>query len=125
VDVFIGSGRSCLLMPWFATAVVTSSPLAPASLVEPSLWQDEQLLDREDDFDSGEEGRETARVVLVREVGVAALELEFMDAVVERESTEAEVRVGLLSGKVNRFEVPGPADMGLISVGESLERKSR
>lgn len=64
--------------------------------------------------------------MLVREVGVAELEFELMDAVVDIESVEAaEVRAGLLSGKVNRFEVPGPADIGLMRVGESLERKSR
>lgn len=124
--MFIGSGRSCLLTPWLA-AVVVSSPLTTASLSELSLWQDEQLLDREDVFDNGEEGREdVAGAVLVREVEVAELELELMDAVVDMESLEAaEVSAGLLSGKVNRFEVAGPADIGLMRVGESLERKSR
>lgn len=79
-------------------------------------------------MDKGEEGRDDfAGAVLVREVEVTVLELEFMDAVVETESEEAaEVSAGLVSGKVNRFEVAGPADIGLMSwVGESLERKSR
>jgi hypothetical protein len=126
VDVFIGSGRSCLLVPWLATVVVPCS-LTTASLTELSLWQDEQLLDREEVFDKGEDGREdVAGAVLVREVEVAVLEFELMDAVVDIESEEgADMSAGLLSGKVNRFEVAGPADMGLIRVGESLERKSR
>jgi hypothetical protein len=127
VVVFIGSGRSCLLIPWLATVVVASSSLTAVSLIELSLWQDEQLLDREDVFDNGEEGREdTAGAVLVREVEVDVLEFELMDAVVDIESVDAaDVSAGLLSGKVNRFEVAGPADIGLIRVGESLERKSR
>lgn len=70
---------------------------------------------------------DVAGAVLVSEVEVTVLEFELMDAVVDIESEEAaEVSTGLLSGKVNRFEVAGPADIGLMSwVGESLERKSR
>jgi hypothetical protein len=128
VAVFIGSGRSCLLTPWLATFVAPSSSFATASFSEASLWHDEQLLDRDDVFDNGEDGREdVAGAVLVSEVEVTVLELELMEAVVDIESEDAvEVSVGLLSGKVKRFDVAGPADIGLRrDVGESLERKSR
>lgn len=125
--VFIASGRSCLLMPWLAIVVVSSS-FAWVSFSEELLWEDEQLLDREEHFDNGDEGREDfAGAVLVSEAEVIVLEFEFMEAVVDTESEEAaDVSAGLVSGKVNRFEVAGPADIGLMSwVGESLERKSR
>lgn len=114
-------------MPWLATVVVSSS-FAAMSVSEELLWDEEQLLEREEHFDNGEEGREDfAGAVLAIEVEVTVLEFEFMEAVVDTESEEAaEVSAGLVSGKMNRFEVAGPADIGLMSwVGESLERKSR
>lgn len=114
-------------MPWLAIVVVSSS-FAWVSFSEELLWEDEQLLDREEHFDNGDEGREDfAGAVLVSEAEVIVLEFEFMEAVVDTESEEAaDVSAGLVSGKVNRFEVAGPADIGLMSwVGESLERKSR
>lgn len=114
--VFIASGRSCLLTPWLATVAVSPS-FAAISLSEALLWDEEQLLEREEHFDNGEEGREDfGGAVLVREVEVIVLELEFMEAVVDTESEEiAEVRAGFVSGKVNRLEVAGPADIGLMS----------
>jgi hypothetical protein len=92
-------------------------------LIGSGLWlmlsreQDEQLLEREEELDLGDEGLEVAvgaPAVLVKDVADAVVAIDSDDAV--------EGRAGF-SGKVKR-EVPF-ADMGLMRVGESLERKSR
>ena len=83
------------------------------ALVVLSFEQDEQLLDLED-FVLGEDGREeSAGAVEVNEAEVAEELTESLEG--------CEVSDGF-SGKVNRVLV---ADMGLMSVGESFERKSR
>jgi hypothetical protein len=80
-----------------------------------SWEQDEQLLEREE-LDLGEEGRDdvAAPAVLVNDAVDAVVAIESEDAVDGREG---------FSGKMKR-EVPF-ADCGLMTVGESLERKSR
>jgi hypothetical protein len=88
-----------------------------------SCEQDEQLLERDEAFDFGEVGLEEF-VAAVPAVAVLVYEDEdAVEAVVVTDSDEAVDGRGGFSGKVNR-EVP-PADMGLIRVGESFERKSR
>lgn len=98
---WIGSGRLLFLL--------TVVPL--------SAEHDEQLLEREEVFDCGEVGLEevSAGAVLVKDADEAEVVIESVEG--------TDVRAGL-SGKVNRWLVP-VADIGLISVGESLERKSR
>jgi hypothetical protein len=98
VGAAIGSGRFLLLV----------------ALVVLSFEHDEQLLDR-DDFVLGEDVREeSAGAVEVKEAELAE---ELTDSLEGCEVSDG------FSGKVNR--VLDAADIGLIRVGESFERKSR
>ena len=101
--------------------VLAGFPIEPTVGVSDFLLSLEQLLALDEELERGEAGCELP----APESAVATLLLAEAEDVIEIvESDEAEDVNGGFSN-VKREDDVGPADMGLATVGENLERKSR